>query len=132
MLQIGSNSDFLKESLSAKDGGQLGMEDLYRNLAIVFLVMREVNGGHPTSAQFALDGVGGERTLHLLETFSHGALQPRWTTDSSRTLQSSGLASTGRQAKNVQLISRMVNCFHRLRSRREKPRKRLNAYGVMI
>jgi hypothetical protein len=71
VLQIGGDSDFLEESLGAQHCGQLGVQNLYRNLAIVFLVVREIDGRHPTTAQLALDCIGGERTLHLFKTFSH-------------------------------------------------------------
>ena len=123
VLQISRDSYFLEETLGAQHCGQLGVQNLDRDFAIMLLVVREIDGGHPTTAQFALDCISGERTLHLFKTFSHfvGARQPRGTTDSSRTLQSSGLASTGRQARNVHPISRMVNCFRRLRDEKENP-----------
>jgi hypothetical protein len=71
VLKIGGKFDFLEESLWAEHSGKLGVQYLDRDLAIVLLVVREVNGGHATSAQFALDGVSGERTLNQFNAFSH-------------------------------------------------------------
>jgi hypothetical protein len=44
--------------LSAQDRRQLGVQNLDRDLAVVFFVVGEIDGGHSTRAQFALDGVG--------------------------------------------------------------------------
>jgi hypothetical protein len=71
VLQIGGDSDLLEESLSAEHRGQLGMKNLYRNLAIVFLVVRKIDGRHAAAAQLALDEVGGERLPNRFEALSH-------------------------------------------------------------
>jgi hypothetical protein len=71
VLQIRRDAYFLQEPLSAKHRGELGMENLYRNLAIVLLVVRKVDGRHTSGTQLSLDGVDGERTLNLAEGLSH-------------------------------------------------------------
>src|SRR2546428_14123420 len=65
MLQIGRDLDLGEEPLGAEHRGQLGLEDLDRDLAVVFQVLREIPRGHPASPELALDAVavgedGGE------------------------------------------------------------------------
>jgi len=71
VLQVGGNSDFLEKSFSAEYGSELGMQNLYGDLAVVFFVVREINGGHSAAAQLTLNGVSGERTLNLFNALSH-------------------------------------------------------------
>jgi hypothetical protein len=71
MLQVGGDSYFLEESLGPEYRGQLGVQDLYRNFAIVFLVVREVDSGHSATAQLTLNGISVERTLNLRDVLSH-------------------------------------------------------------
>jgi hypothetical protein len=71
MLQMRGYSDLLQESFCTEHGSQLGVEDLYRDFAVVLLVVGEVDDGHAACAKFSLDGVSGERTLNLLEALSH-------------------------------------------------------------
>src|SRR5437868_1042092 len=106
MLEIGGNSDFLQEPVSAEHCSELGVENFDRNFAIMLLVVREIDGGHPATAQFALDCIRGERTLHLFKTFSHfvGARQPRGTTDSSRTSDSLNSIRTRDQLLKAQIL----------------------------
>jgi hypothetical protein len=47
------------------------MKNLYRNLAIVFLVVRKIDGRHAAAAQLALDEIGGERLPNRFEALSH-------------------------------------------------------------
>ena len=68
MLQIRGGLDLGEEPLGADHGGELGPQDLERDLAIVSEVVREVDGGHAALAQLALDPVaiceaGGEPLL---------------------------------------------------------------------
>jgi hypothetical protein len=51
------------------------VKDLYCDFAIVFLVVREINGGHAAAAELALNRVRGERTLNLHITVSHDDLK---------------------------------------------------------
>lgn len=46
-------------------------EESYGDLAIVLLVVSEIDGGLSTAAELTLNGVGGERLLNLFKTFSH-------------------------------------------------------------
>jgi hypothetical protein len=77
MLEISGDSDLLEESLGAQHRSELGVQNLDRDFAIMLLVVREIDGGHPTTAQFALDCIGGERTLNLLDAFSHSVQGPQ-------------------------------------------------------
>jgi hypothetical protein len=51
------NLDLAQKTVGAERGGQLGVEDLERNLAIVLQIVGEVNRGHPASAELTLDFV---------------------------------------------------------------------------
>jgi hypothetical protein len=55
MLQIGGDRDFAEESLGG--GGELGPHHLERHLAVVFQVFGEIDCGHATAAQLALERV---------------------------------------------------------------------------
>src|SRR5438874_1939687 len=79
------------------------MQDLDRDLAIMFFVVRQVHGRHSAAAQLALDGVVGECTLNRFEPLSHFVRAPvrPEATDSSHAPQSSGLASSGRRAERA-------------------------------
>jgi hypothetical protein len=50
-------ADLTLEAVRAECGGQLGMEDLQRDRAVVLEVVSEVDGGHPTASELALDDV---------------------------------------------------------------------------
>jgi hypothetical protein len=76
MLQVGGNSYLLEESLRAEYGGELGAQNLYGDLAVVFFVVREINSGHPAAAEFTFDGVRRERTLNQLNALSHSLSLP--------------------------------------------------------
>ena len=61
--------DLAQEALGADDGGELGAEDLDRDLAVVLQVLGEVDRGHAALADLPLDAVavaegGGERVRH--------------------------------------------------------------------
>ncbi len=65
VLQRRGGRDLLDEPLGAEDGGELGLEDLERHLALVLEVLGQVHRGHAALAQLALDAVavgqgGGE------------------------------------------------------------------------
>ena len=65
VLEVGGGLDLGQEPLGAEDGGQLGAQDLERDLAVVPHVVRQVHRGHAAGAQLALDDVavgegGGE------------------------------------------------------------------------
>ncbi len=62
MLQRGSGLDLDHEALGAEHGGQLRLEDLDRDLAVVLEILRQVDRGHAAGAEFALDAVAiGQR-----------------------------------------------------------------------
>ena len=62
MLECRGGGDLLDEALGAKDGSELGLEHLERDLALVLEVEGQVDRRHPARAELALDGVPvGER-----------------------------------------------------------------------
>ena len=69
MLQIRRRLDLGEKALGADHGGQLGAQDLHRDLAIVLEVVREIDGRHTARTEFTLDAVtickcGSERPGH--------------------------------------------------------------------
>ena len=57
MLQLCRESYLAFETFTAERGGEIGMEQLDRNLAIVFDVVRQKHSRHPASADFLFDRV---------------------------------------------------------------------------
>ncbi len=57
MLQVGGHLDLVQEAFGAEHGGQLGVQHLDGDLAVVLDVVREVDGGHAAGAEFALDAI---------------------------------------------------------------------------
>ena len=67
MLQRRGGLDLHHEALGADDGGELGLQDLERHLAVVLEVLGQVDGGHAPLAQLPLDAVavgeGGDQSV---------------------------------------------------------------------
>ena len=62
VVQAGGNLDFAQEAIGAEGRGELGAEDLYRDLAMMLQVFSEVDRGHAAHAEFAQQPVAiGER-----------------------------------------------------------------------
>ena len=57
MLEPGGELDLALEALGAERGGELGVQDLERDRAVVLQVLREVDRGHAPTAERALDRV---------------------------------------------------------------------------
>jgi len=57
VLQLRGNADLAQEAIPAKQRGEFLAENLDRDIAIVFDVVREIHGGHATGAEFTLDAV---------------------------------------------------------------------------
>ena len=57
VLQVGRGLDLGQEPLGANHGGQFGSQDLERDVAVVFDIVREIDGRHAAGAEFVLDGV---------------------------------------------------------------------------
>ena len=57
MLQGCRGLDLRQEPLGAEDSGQLGLEYLDRDFAVVFQVLGEIDHGHPALSQLTLDAV---------------------------------------------------------------------------
>jgi hypothetical protein len=77
-VEAGGGLDLLDEALGAKHGGQLRLEDLEGDLAVVPEVLGQVDGGHPTLAELAIDAVAvGQRRDESGKGVSHhGRLPP--------------------------------------------------------
>ena len=57
VLEIGGDLDLGQEALAAEDGGELGVEDLDRDLAAVLQVLGEIDRGHAALAQLAHEAI---------------------------------------------------------------------------
>jgi len=57
MLQIGGDLDLGQEPIGAEHGSELGLENLHRDLAVVFQVLREIHSRHAALPQLPLDAV---------------------------------------------------------------------------
>src|SRR5438128_2157263 len=72
VLEIGGDFDFLQESFGTEDGGELRMENLERDLTVIALVVRKVDGGHATAADLAFNHVSiGQRGLETVQQLCH-------------------------------------------------------------
>ena len=57
MLQTGGDGNFPEKALRPECGRQLVAQDLERNQAAMLEIVGEVDNGHPTAAQLALDAI---------------------------------------------------------------------------
>jgi hypothetical protein len=57
VLEVGRNLDLGQETFGTDNGGQLGLEHLQRDLALVLEVIGQVDGRHPALTQLTRDGV---------------------------------------------------------------------------
>ena len=57
VLQPGGEPDLAQEALRAERGGELGVQHLERDLAVVLEVVREIDRGHAPAAELALERV---------------------------------------------------------------------------
>ena len=57
MLEVGCRLDLGQESLGPDHRGQLGLEDLQRDLSLVFEVVGQVDRRHAALTELTLDGV---------------------------------------------------------------------------
>src|SRR6185369_944872 len=72
MLQIGSRLDFREESLGPDRNGELRLLDFYSNLAVVLQVLGEVDSGHASCAELAVDAISVSKGCgQTLERFAH-------------------------------------------------------------
>ena len=72
MLERRCGLDLGDEALGAQHGGELGLEHLERDATVVPQVLRQVDGGHATLAQLALDAVAvAERGGQAIEVVCH-------------------------------------------------------------
>ena len=57
VLEIGGGLDLGEEALATDHRGQFGLQHFDGDLAIVPDVVGQIDGGHPTCAEFAFDDV---------------------------------------------------------------------------
>ncbi len=57
MLEVGGEPDLAQEALGAQDGSQLTAQQLESHWAVVLEVAREVDRGHASAPQLALEHV---------------------------------------------------------------------------
>ena len=78
MLERRGGLDLLDEPLGAEHGGELGLQDLDRDLAVVLEVLGQVDRGHPALAELALDPVAvGEGRGEASRNWRHAHLPSR-------------------------------------------------------
>jgi len=78
VLEVGGDLDLLEEPFGPDQRGQLGGQDLERHPAVVPEVVRQIDRGHPTLAQFALDAVAVLDGLRQVgEGIGHRGSSPR-------------------------------------------------------
>jgi hypothetical protein len=69
VLEIGDDPDFTEESLRTQRRGELGAEDLERDLALVAQVAGEIDSGHAALSQLTLELItisqGGAQSIGL-------------------------------------------------------------------
>jgi hypothetical protein len=57
MLELCSDLDLAEESVWAERNGQLGAQHLYRNLAMMPEVLGQIDRGHPSASDLALNAI---------------------------------------------------------------------------
>ena len=78
MLQRRRRLDLGEEPIGADDGRELGAKHLHRNTPVVLEIVREIDGGHPTGAELALESVTiGQRCDEARRRFFH-VVVARW------------------------------------------------------
>ncbi len=72
MSQPRSDFYFAQETLRPKGSGQLGAEDLDRDVAVVLQVFSEIDRRHPARTELALDTISiSERSFQAFEGVGH-------------------------------------------------------------
>jgi hypothetical protein len=67
MLETGRDPDLAGEALRTEGGGELGPEDLYRDLTLVLRILGQKDQGHATLAELPFDDISrAQRTLQAL------------------------------------------------------------------
>jgi hypothetical protein len=76
VLEVGGDPDLAEEALVAEHGGELGMQDLEGDGAVVLQVARQEDGGHAAAAELAVEAVAvGQVGLESGEQVGQGG---RW------------------------------------------------------
>ena len=81
MLKAGFDADFAEEPLGAERRGQLGPQDLDRDVAIVLEVVRSVDIGHPAAPDLTVERITvRERGPQAVNLVHHGGAHAfaRW------------------------------------------------------
>ena len=75
MLKLGSRVNLGEEALAAQGRAEIGVQDLDRHIAVVLEVMSEIDRGHATRAEFALDAIAiTESCREAFEDTTHGSV----------------------------------------------------------
>ena len=64
MLEVGRDRDLGQEALGSDDSGQLGLQDLDRDLAVMAKVLREIDGRHAAFAELVLHPIAVGQRRH--------------------------------------------------------------------
>jgi hypothetical protein len=73
MLEPGGELDLALEPLGAEGGGELGEEDLEGDRAVVAEILGQVDDGHATAAELALERVAVGEGIAQAVRYAHGA-----------------------------------------------------------
>jgi hypothetical protein len=71
MLQIGGDPDFAEKALRSNQGGELGVQNFYGDVTIVFPVVGEIDSSHPAAAELVFDGVSSKGALNVFNALGH-------------------------------------------------------------
>ena len=71
VLEICGNSDLLEKPVSAEHRSELGVKNFYRDFAIVFRVVGEIDGCHAAGSELTLYRIGRECSLDLFQAVRH-------------------------------------------------------------
>ena len=79
MLEVGGGLDLGEEAVGTDHGGQLWLQDLERDLALVAEIVRKEDGRHPALADLAVDLVATvERRVQPVDHVRHVACPVAW------------------------------------------------------
>jgi hypothetical protein len=74
VLEVRRRPDLGQEALGSHDGGQLGPQHLERDFAAVAEVVGQIDGGHSTLADLALDAITAlERRVQASDGIEHAS-----------------------------------------------------------
>jgi len=72
MLKLRGRLDLREKTLGPECSGEIGMQNFYRDVAIVSEIVSEVDGRHSTGADFAVDAIAIVESRSELVDYRHG------------------------------------------------------------